>query len=260
VVGPVLAARPIVRPGRSSKDWHQCALPCLVRWLNYDTPAWTVKLRKFRFFNRAPQRLQVMIWARERRAGNACAGFRILGEIGHPAIPELTTIIGNYPADSSRRAIISLGQVGGDAGMPLLEVATNKANALQLRQWAFDALAYGKFPKFETDEEHMSPLFPILIPCLHENGLEQPTMRLVMHLGMTPDVALYISTNAITSPSAEVRVLAIHWGARIATNTTQLLPGLKKCLQDSDMNVRQEATNALQKIAPEVLTNGVKDF
>jgi len=177
-----------------------------------------------------------------------------------PQSPELTTIIGNYPADSSRRAIISLGQVGGDAGMPLLEVATNKANALQLRQWAFDALAYGKFPKFETDEEHMSPLFPILIPCLHENGLEQPTMRLVMHLGMTPDVALYISTNAITSPSAEVRVLAIHWGARIATNTTQLLPGLKKCLQDSDMNVRQEATNALQKIAPEVLTNGVKDF
>jgi hypothetical protein len=35
---------------------------------------------------------------------------------------------------------------------------------------------------------------------------------------------------------------------------------LKKCLQDSDMKVRQEATNAFMRIAPEVLTNEVRDF
>jgi len=236
------------------------ALPWLVRWLNHDTPAWKNKLRKFKFFDRAPQRLQMMIWARERRSWHASEGFRILRGIGHPAIPELTRIIDNYPADSSRHAIYSLGQVGGDAVWPLLEVATNKANAVQLRQCAFDALATGKFPKVETDEEHMSPLFPILIPYLHEKGLEQPTMRLIGHLVLTPDVALYVSTNAVTSPSAEVRVSAIQWGAKIATNTAQLILELKKCLQDSDMNVRQEATNALQKIAPEVLTTGVKDL
>lgn len=236
------------------------AVPWLVRWLNYNAPEWKAKFTRARFFDYLPSPLSRLITRRERRSFEAYEGFRILRETAHPAIPELVKMIDNYPGESSRFAILSLGEIGGDAVMPLFQVATNKANAIRLREWAFEALSYGKFPKVETDDEHMSPLIPILVPCLFEPGLEQPTMRFIGRLGMTPDVALYISTNAVASPSPEVRVWAINWGARIATNTAQLIPELKKCLQDSDTKVRQEATNALEKIAPEVLTNEVNGF
>jgi hypothetical protein len=43
-------------------------------------------------------------------------------------------------------------------------------------------------------------------------------------------------------------------------DTTTLVPPLLQRLQDPDIRVRNEATNALCKIAPEVLTNKIRDF
>ena len=255
------AADPV---GRSAQDQVRQigtnALPWLVRWLNYDTPPWKDKLRRTKFFDHMPQPLQRLILKREIHSANAYEGFRILCGTASPAIPDLAGMITNYPRLSAQFALLSLSQIGDDAIWPLLEVATNKARPFPLRDVAFNAITSGKFPKFETDENHMSPLVPVLIPYLHENGMENPTMRLLSRLGMTPNVAFYVFTNAVTARSAEVRVWAVHWVGKFGTNAAQACPELKKCLQDSDAKVRQETINVLLKIAPEALTNSAKDF
>jgi hypothetical protein len=43
-------------------------------------------------------------------------------------------------------------------------------------------------------------------------------------------------------------------------DTTSLVPPLLQTLRDPDIRIRNEATNALLKIAPEVFTNEMKDF
>lgn len=46
--------------------------------------------------------------------------------------------------------------------------------------------------------------------------------------------------------------------ANLASNSLAMVPGLVGCLEEPDPNIRAAVTNALGKIAPELLTNGMK--
>jgi hypothetical protein len=46
----------------------------------------------------------------------------------------------------------------------------------------------------------------------------------------------------------------------LSTNNIPLVPGLVRCLEEPEPNIRVAVTNALLKITPEVLMNGAKDF
>jgi HEAT repeat protein len=67
-------------------------------------------------------------------------------------------------------------------------------------------------------------------------------------------------TRAVASSDYRVRRNAIRSLGDFGSDATNAISSISKALSDSEQVVRKEATNALQKIAPEVLTNAVADF
>lgn len=60
---------------------------------------------------------------------------------------------------------------------------------------------------------------------------------------------------AMTNQQAQIRATAIHVMSYLETNAQHAIPTLVALLNDPDVLIRKEATNALLKIAPEALTN-----
>jgi hypothetical protein len=162
-------------------------------------------------------------------------------------------------------AIATLGRIGETALPPLLGVATNRAKPTQFRRLVLDTISPRNFrfvgfqhtPIQDTLPDHndTSSLIPILLPCLHEKGLEDSTIRLLGRLGLTADTAFQVFTNGITAKNVDVRIAAVRWAALFKSNAPRATPELIKCFNDPDAAVRRQASNALQKIAPDVLTN-----
>jgi hypothetical protein len=237
-------------------------LPWLLHWMDYEIPGWKRKLLYSKYWRTVPAPLAHRIAKRDRLAFDMLAGFRILGPAATPAIPDLMRKLDTWPHRSSDRAFGSLGYIGGDALFPLLCIATNRNRPLPLRQKAMETIAYGKFNLDTGKEDESSPFVPVLTPYLVEDGMDEATMTAIMsRCGTTPDVALQILTQAESSKSAHVREWAVHLVGTFRTNATpEAIPELLKFLRDPDLKVREEATNAILKIAPEGLTNRVKDF
>jgi len=191
--------------------------------------------------------------------------------LGSNSVPYLIPIMNGYPADSSKVAVQTLGSIGESALPPLLRVATNRTKLIQLRRLVLEELFFAnptrrlpvvsqnilgirqqRFEFMPEDRNYLSSLTPILIPCLHERGLEDSTIRVLGRLGFTVDTAFQVFTNAITAKNVDVRIAAVRWAALFKSNAPRATPELIKCFNDPDLAVRKEATNALQKIAPEV--------
>src|SRR5262249_28230961 len=75
-----------------------------------------------------------------------------------------------------------------------------------------------------------------------------------------PTGAIAVLKKGLADPRAPVRLGSIDSLANFGKEASSAVPDLIQTLRDSDPAVRLCVTNALQKIAPEVLTNGVKDF
>lgn len=252
-------------------------LPWFAKWISYETPAWKRAFLNSKYSRSTPKPVIRML---RKPLDFARTSSQQLISLGPVSIPCLAKLMDRYPGDSSRLAVQALGRIGKDAVPLLLGVATNRAKPIEFRRLALDTIFTKRYPNpmrlrqlimntntitpemipyAQADENDTSSLIPILIPCLHENGLEDSTIRLLGRLGLNSDTAFQLFANAITAKGPEVRIAAVRWGALFKSNAYRTTPELIKSFNDPEPRVRQEATNALERISPQVLSEGSSD-
>jgi hypothetical protein len=127
------------------------AVPCLVRWINYDMPSWQTRL-----VNRnVPDPLLRLLLRREIRARDATVALTFLGDAAIPAVPYLGRRLDSTAPDGKRKhvgdALLRLAEQGTDisAAFPaILRADTKLQEALMRdksqRSWNIESF-FGEF-------------------------------------------------------------------------------------------------------------------
>lgn len=241
------------------------AVPWLLKWARYQTPAWRWKLE--RFFGRDPriQRREAVWFA-----------FKILGPKAASAIPDLTQMLNNPTQTVVAKPLNALAHMGDRGFPPVLAVletprhpgrATAAAIVGDTVEWGANRLrAVPALVSCLRSDEY-------LLVALAESSLGKIAKDPAFQL---PDLAKSLSTatgtnidDTITSLTTLVVSQKSPERLRIASTMAlglmgkrahDAVPALVRTLNDDDHVVQSAATNALRNIAPEVLTNGMKDF
>jgi HEAT repeat protein len=184
---------------------------------------------------------------REIRAAQAVWGFAILGPDGRSAIPELVRVAHGVREESAFSAITALGYLGKDALPPLFILATNRSFRLRSNV-AMSAI--GQMHYLGTNA-HPAVLF--LIESLKKPQLDVWAADILGRLGLEPDLSIPALAECLRSPNRGLRIMALYSLEKFGGSAKGAVPTLLKTIDDPEVKVRMEATNALEKIAPEVL-------
>jgi HEAT repeat protein len=226
------------------------AVPCLANWVSYEPWEWTVRLQGI-LSGRRLSYLRLREESQQRLAWDSMWGFNILGPVASSAIPELNRVANDPSRNESRfRAIRALGYIGKETFASLLEIAEGQDN--RSRQEA--AIEIVDLYRAGVDIE---PAVPSLLLIDHATAQFQkahPGLDLYFassSLWERPTVFASYLTNCLHHTNSTVRFEAVErlgWARAYAALT---VPALRKSLEDPDVLVREEVTNALHRIAPE---------
>jgi len=169
-----------------------------------------------------------------------------LGETGHMAIPELTRLL-NTPkfsraAGRAARALAEFGVVG----LPPLAAALTNENFETALRAAFNIRYCGT---------NARPVVPLLINTLRNKDTRMASFAAgtLSRLKLEPETVVLALLDLLRDPDFPHRDLAIVWLGSFGAAARVAVPELTKALQDESRYVRKAATNALRRIAPEVL-------
>jgi hypothetical protein len=244
--------------GRGAEDALQHigtnALPYLVKWIQYETPAWKIKLRKV--CNHLPAKLKPRTLYSDSkldRANSCASAFAVLGHQSAPVVPDLCRLLDrpntNPPPALFHRSRQTFLVLGTNVFPEVLQLLTNRANLHRLG--AANALA--AMPKD-------SQTAPVLIGCLQDphpliTELAARSLGEIRLLDARPvDQTIAILTNALQSGSPWVREQITLALAKIGMYRHNFdpawhslpLPALTNALTDLDLPVRDAATNAIK--------------
>jgi HEAT repeat protein len=171
----------------------------------------------------------------------------MLGSDGRGAIPELLALTQAKRYRTQGLAGKALAVMGPEGVGALLSMVTNQpAQGLDLNGlfWCWRALG-----------DDANRWVPVLLEQLRStNGYAAGTSAVLLGLGhVQPEIVLPALSNAVYASDAEARRGALHGLGEFGVQARPVTPCLVRALGDPDPNVRVEATNALQRIAPEVL-------
>jgi HEAT repeats len=231
------------------------ALHWLVRWIAYERPAWKTKVREI--VRKIPAQ-PVHYWCvRDDQLRSAARDtFVALGTNAVAAVPELAQVVKtSRDADARDAAVSALGYMGKDGYPCLLEPLddpkTSYAAArsiLQMSQTGVDvSSAIPGLLLMDRETFKFRTAYPehyYFAPPMHQN----------------PQNIIPALTNCLRHANSDVRAEAAHALGLIGERALPTLPALREALDDRVIAVQEAAVEALEKIAPEVLTNGVKDF
>jgi hypothetical protein len=234
------------------------AVPLLTHWASYEVPTWRQRL----------------VWAAEKvpdsrargfleqraigggalRAEWGLIGFRVLGPAASGAIPELSRRV-SMGSEGGKRCAMALAWIGGEGIVALVRILTNS----QARDR--DAVvrvieAFG--PSIGTNAVGA---VPILCECLGSSNAWMGNMgaEVLGVLAIDPDRSVPALTNALVCGMDYVRPVAAWSLGRFGGEARLAVPALTVALEDRDSHVRWAVTNALRRVAPEVLGEGVRD-
>ena len=238
-------------------------LPVLVSWAELQVPEWRYNLAIG--YGRFPRPIHSDSLAdffinrkATMRSFNCVFAFRVLGTNASAAIPELSRFVMDARNRDRRNAALALAYIGGRDALPPLLAALEDKTAPDIRR----ALIAGAIPHLNYRGPELTNAVPVMIACLCESNQFVPSLAATA-LGtflVQPEQCVPALTKAVASPDYRVRRNAIRALGNFGAVATNAIGAISNALDDSADPVRKEATNALQKIAPEVLTNGVKDF
>jgi HEAT repeat protein len=222
------------------------AVPWLLRWVRYKSPPWRWRLDPVIGPDRGIE-----------RSRNGWIAFRVLGPMAGSAVPELTRMANdsNSPFDC-REALYTLRYMGDRGFQPVLDVLKNTNHPDR----AEAAYILGVNDDWGTNR--LQSAVPALIACLEatDEQLAGNAAIALGRIGLRPDLAVPELARKLTDPRTDVRRMAVRSLGLFRKDSVAVVPLLVERLSDTNTDVRDAATNALQKIAPEVLTNGVAHF
>jgi hypothetical protein len=232
------------------------ALPWLLKWIRYESPAWKHKL--IDISKRLPQQLgDSFIFEPLRRNDLDHAAhqqaildcFHFLGSSAMPAVTELSRLAADSKSSEvSGSAIAALAYVGKDALPELVGILTNK-------QATFRYLAAFWIVWQAHQGTDVTCAVPALGKCVQDQD-ENVAVFAASALGglqVEPTLALPYLIHGLKDSRINVRYLSATDLARLGPNATSAIPALVAVLGDPFLRVRKAATNALLKISPESL-------
>jgi HEAT repeats len=235
------------------------ALPWLLGWSHYQTPIWQTKLAE-RFKRLGFDWPTHFIDERSRRRAAVWSVLAVLGPRANPAIPEITQIAIKSSTEEAECALIFLSQ-RPEAVPALLRVITEGKRELRLR-----AMHYvGQVPNLGTNG---TAAVAVLLKCLKEDDetIAASAARALGSVALETKAVIPALTPLLRDPRRDVSYSASYALGNLANHRAAIpdllaaLPDLIAAQQHSNHSVREWATNVLWKIAPEVLTNGAKDY
>jgi HEAT repeat protein len=181
----------------------------------------------------------------ERHADLAMAAFGILGPAASPAAPELAGLATRSTDPAiSHRAVDALVKIGPLALPSLLNIVTNHSAAA--RYYATRSIG--------ILGTNAAPAIPIIILCLTDKAVAGAAFETLGHLKLEPQLVVSSLMLIAHDPDAVLRSWAILTLGDFGQEARRAEPILLAALSDNEMVVRESATNALQIIAPELLT------
>jgi hypothetical protein len=233
------------------------ALPFLVKQAEYEIPAWRMSL--LRAHSRLPTwmrsdwiRAQVFPLELRRRSGQAMIGFHVLGREAYAAIPELSRHLCGQAAKShatsrlnAASALVAIG--GPDALPPLLAAMTNQAMSEDRRMFIVEIMRY-----FDYQGPELSNAVPVLIDTLQSTNelMSSHAASALGHFHIEPEACVPALSNKALSATSQVRAGSIDALGQFGPAALPALSVISNALFDSDIRIREVATNAASKIAP----------
>lgn len=240
------------------------ALHWLVRWVAYERPAW--KSRIGRIVWKIPAK-PIRYWyiRDDQLRSDARDTLVALGTNAVAVVPELARIVRtSRNADAQDAAMWVLGQMGKNGFPPLLAALDDKKTSLRA------AACIVELSKSGVD---VGSAIPGLL--LMDRGTDEQVRRSwgygsVYHdssyyalpelLGANRPFLIPALTSCLHHTDSDVRVEAAKALGSLHDKARPAVPALKEALDDRVVAVQEAALDAFEKIAPEVLTNGAKDF
>lgn len=224
------------------------ALPFLLKWGQYEPPAWR------RVARAAVWRLNCGIRLDDPQADRAEAawlGFQILGAEASPAIPGLAKLMNGRNSFLAYKAVCALGDIGRDALPVLVAGLTNQQADIRVPSVS----CIGAVRNLGTNK---NLVVNALIECLRGKDTQMATCAAssLGRLAVEPEVVVPALTEAFHRLQGYERECVVHALGRFGEQARSAVPCLVRALEDSDNSVRTAATNALMEIAPEVLQVG----
>ena len=235
------------------------ALPFLLKWTREKPPHWRKQMaaigRKMPYVISRYNSPASWIYGDPgfSRPTAAAWAFWVLGSQASPAVPELTRIASDVTApEVSQRAVFALGHIGKDGFGSLLAILSNPQQAAAVRARA----------AWFVSRDYMGTNSILAVPLLIQslNDLD-PFLEMVAadglgDLALQPDSvvpALTVCLQGIYPPP--VRRAASDALGKFGPRAKAAVPALLKVARETPPVLGLFATNALRKIAPEVLTN-----
>jgi hypothetical protein len=219
-------------------------IPFLLDWVAYERPA-----SRFRIFSLAPG----LKWrdTRFELARASIRGFEVLGVDARPAVPDLVLLTKGTNVHVALRALVSI-EATGQAGIPVVfDILTNR------QAYCADSVfsLLGTMRHLGTS---VDLVIPGLVECLRSPSPGSAAMAaaLLGQISKRPDIVVPALARCVEAPDEDVRYCAVYSLGRFRESARSAIPSLVLALNDSAVGVRREATNGLQRIAPEVLGLG----
>jgi HEAT repeat protein len=175
----------------------------------------------------------------------AVAGFQALGTNAASAIPQLFRLATHPTQDNVPRwATQALGRIGPKALPELVQIITNRHAPARFA--AFPLRNFGT---------NVLPAVPAILESMTDPGYASDFGPTLHDLGLPPTTSVQVLIAALQAENSVIRASAAKSLGTRGTAAAAAAPTLRALLLDGDQLVRQESTNALLKIAPNLLTN-----
>ena len=226
-----------------------------MKWAFYEPSIW--KRKGLKLLDSFPLgrkiRHEIYPGRAEERKQLGLTGFSVLRKEASVVIPDVVRIM-NAQRTSPDWPMLILRCLG-DEGIPaLVQVITNTSNPPEFRACAT------KYVEWEATNSGWA--VEPLVGCLQEKDPELVAgiARDLGALKQEPEIAVPALTKKLQDFAGYVRFNAAWSLGEFGSAARSAMPALVDMLNDPDIHGRKVATNAIKKIAPEVLTNRAAHF
>lgn len=236
-------------------------LPFLIKRMEYEFPAWRINL--LRAVKKLPDWTQnawinghvifpTDVW---NRSAEALFAFRLLGTEASPAVPELARLMHDKPENF--RAANALAYIGGrNAVVALLMAMKDKVTSDNRRMLIMSAMQHLSYNGAELTEA--TPAFIEYLQSTNQYVASLAAFTLG-HFKLEPQLSVPELSNAVLSLNFRVRRNSIQALGEFGSAAMPAIDVVSNALFDSDSHIRDVATNAVLRIAPQMLgTNEIE--